>query len=98
IIHLDSSVKVDFVLRKSEEYRVVEFDRRKKVNFDGIELFIVSKEDLILSKLIWQKDSDSELQKRDIKHLLEPYYDEKYLIEWIKKLNLYNLFMDIKNG
>lgn len=98
IIHLDSSVKVDFVLRKSEEYRVVEFDRRKKVNFDGIELFIVSKEDLILSKLIWQKDSDSELQKRDIKHLLESYYDEKYLIEWIKKLNLYNLFMDIKNG
>jgi hypothetical protein len=97
LIHLESSVKVDFVVRKSEEYRVVEFNRRKKVKIDGIELFVVSKEDLILSKLIWLKDSDSELQKRDILNLLESFYDKEYLFEWAKKLNLYTLLMSLKN-
>jgi hypothetical protein len=97
LIHLESSVKVDFVVRKSEEYRVVEFNRRKKVKIDGIELFVVSKEDLILSKLIWLKDSDSEVQKRDILNLLESFYDKEYLFEWAKKLNLYTLLMSLKN-
>jgi len=97
LIHLGSSIKIDFVIRKSEEYRIVEFNRRRKVKFSGIELFIVSKEDLILSKLSWAKDSDSELQKRDIKNLLTSAYDKEYLYEWAKKLDLYNFLMSVKN-
>ncbi len=97
LIHLGSSIKIDCVIRKPEEYRIVEFNRRKKVKFSGVELFIVSKEDLILSKLSWAKDSNSELQTRDIKSLLISDYDKNYLFEWAKKMDIYNFLMRIIN-
>ena len=97
LIHRDSSVKIDFVVRKPEEYRLAEFNRREKVAFSGIDLYIVSKEDLILSKLKWAEESNSDLQIRDIKSLLNTGYDEAYLLEWAKKLNLYNFLMSLKN-
>ena len=97
LIHRDSSVKIDFVVRKPEEYRLVEFNRREKVSFSGIDLYIVSKEDLILSKLNWAKESGSDLQVRDIKSLLNTGHDEIYLWEWAKKLNLYNFLLSIKD-
>jgi len=97
LIHRDSSVKIDFVVRKPEEYRIIEFNRRKKVTFSDIDLYIVSKEDLILSKLNWAKESNSELQIRDIKNLLNFGYDEKYLFEWAKNLNLYDFLMSVKD-
>jgi len=97
LIHLKSSVKVDCIIRKQEEYRVVEFNRREKIKFSGIDIFIVSKEDLILSKLVWAKDSESELQVRDIKSLLNTGYDKDYLFEWATKLNLYDFLMSLKD-
>jgi hypothetical protein len=97
LIHLESLIKIDFIIRKPEEYRIVEFNRRRRVVFPDLEVFIVSKEDLIISKLNWAKDSDSELQKRDIKNLLNTDYDKNYLFEWSKRLNLYNFLMRIKD-
>ena len=97
LIHLKSSVKVDCIIRKPEDYRVVEFNRRRKIKFSGIDIFIVSKEDLILSKLDWAKDSESDLQIRDIRGLLSTGYDRDYLFEWAKKLNLYNFLMSLKD-
>ena len=41
----------------------------------GIELWIVSPEDLILSKLDWARDTRSELQLRDVRHLLAAAFD-----------------------
>jgi len=48
----------------------------------------VSKEDLIISKLDWSKDSGSERQKDDIRNLALTGYDEIYLEGWIEKLGL----------
>ena len=44
--------------------------------------WIVSREDLILSKLLWARDSESELQLRDVKSLLEDTSDQEYLKSW----------------
>lgn len=92
IIHLASSIKIDFIIRKNEIYRKIEFNRRKKIQLSDFELYIVSKEDLIISKLIWFKDSESELQKRDISNLISTTYDKNYLYEWIDRLNLKDIF------
>ncbi|MDZ7645598.1 MAG: hypothetical protein U5K76_16055 [Woeseiaceae bacterium] len=46
---------------KSAEYRQVEFSRRQPVEIRGIKTWIVSREDLILSKLVWARETDSEL-------------------------------------
>ena len=71
IIHLKEVIKIDFIIRKNTEYRKTEFERRKKVEIDGMGVFIVSIEDLIISKLLCGKDSHSELQIRDVKNLLK---------------------------
>lgn len=49
------------------EYRHAEFERRKSVEFAGISTWITSREDLILSKLVWARDTGSEMQLRDVR-------------------------------
>ena len=57
LIHHESVIKVDFIVRKQSDYRQVEFERRQKVSILDFTTYIVSKEDLIISKLWWTKDS-----------------------------------------
>jgi len=54
----------------------------------------VSKEDLIISKLFWAKDSDSELQLGDVKNLVATGYDSTYLEYWTRELGLNNLLTE----
>ena len=88
VIHLPTVVKIDLIPRKEGDYRRTEFERRRKVNFAGVELWIVSGEDLVLSKLEWARDSGSELQMRDVRHLLEAPLDKAYLEAWAARLGL----------
>lgn len=90
-----SSYKIDFIVRKNDEYRITEFERREKSDVLGVDAYIVSIEDLIISKLIWIQELQSEKQIEDIKNLLEnPSVDKAYLHHWISKLKLttFNLF------
>jgi hypothetical protein len=89
-----TSFKIDFIIKKHTPFRDEEFRRRKKVNFLGTQLWIVAIEDLILSKLIWIQELESDLQKRDIiSLLLNNITDKNYINSWIDKLHLntYNL-------
>jgi len=70
IIHQKKLVKIDVIIRKREEYRLLEFKRRRKVTIHGHPVWIVSKEDLILSKLAWAAGSESSRQLEDVKNLL----------------------------
>jgi hypothetical protein len=85
-------IKADFIVKKDSDYRRLEFSRRKPVELDGQKIYIVSIEDLILSKLVWGKDSDSEFQLRDITNLLDSAekLDWEYLEKWATKLNVKN--------
>jgi hypothetical protein len=88
VIHLPTVVKIDLIPRKDTEYREIEFQRRRKVDFAGVPLWIVSPEDLVISKLEWGRESRSELQMRDVRHLLETPLDRAYLNEWAGRLGL----------
>lgn len=79
LIHNESVVKVDMILRKNEDYRICEFLRKQKITISTNEIYICAKEDLIISKLIWAVDSKSEKQKNDIINLLKTGYDNCYL-------------------
>jgi hypothetical protein len=98
IIHNETVTKVDFVIRKNTEYRLLEFERRKSINLFDIPTFIVSIEDLIVSKLYWMKDSASNIQKKDISLLLSSQYDKEYVNHWTSKLGLSVLLKEILNG
>jgi hypothetical protein len=79
LIHQDSVIKVDGIVRKNEAYREEEFARRKRITIADFQTWIVSLEDLILSKLYWARDSHSELQLRDVRNLLRRDCDNDYL-------------------
>lgn len=98
IIHTGSVVKVDFIIRKNSEYRQVEFERRQKISVNNRSIYIVSKEDLMISKVFWAKDSNSDLQKNDIKNLVQSGYDKDYLEKWLKKLGIDKFFKEFIDG
>ena len=94
LIHQESVIKVDCIIRKQNEYRRVEFERRQKISIRDFSTFITSKEDLIISKLFWAKDSHSEIQLGDVRNLLATGYDAAYLQHWTRKLRLDNLLQE----
>lgn len=96
IIHLASVVKIDLIPCKESDYRRLEFKRRRRVDFAGVGLWIASREDLILSKLEWARESRSELQMRDVRQLLEGPLDGAYLSLWAHRLGLDALLGEAK--
>ena len=82
LIHEESVIKVDCIIRKKIEYRRVEFERRERISILDFATFIVSKEDLIISKLFWAKDSHSVLQLGDVRNLLATDLHAAYLRGW----------------
>ncbi|MGC3990477.1 MAG: hypothetical protein QM796_12510 [Chthoniobacteraceae bacterium] len=94
LIHQESIIKVDCIVRKSSPYRQMEFERRQRIQIEDFSTWIVSKEDLIISKLEWAKPSHSELQLRDVKNLAETGFDVEYLEHWTKELGLYSLWQE----
>jgi hypothetical protein len=95
LMHLESGVKIDLIVRKSAEYRQVEFARRQPVAISGIRTWIVSREDLTLSKLVWALQSNSELQRRDIQQLLEGAIDLDYIRKWAPRLGVATLLDEL---
>jgi hypothetical protein len=88
IIHLETVIKVDFIIRKNREYRILEFNKRKKMKLEDQEISVVSLEDLIISKLYWAKDSFSEMQIKDIVSLIDLDFDMDYVEKWCASLGL----------
>ena len=87
-IHQGTLIKVDFMVRKSEDYRLHEFTRRQRLRVADFELWVVSKEDLILSKLHWARESASQRQIADVENLIATGCDTDYLKAWSAALNL----------
>lgn len=95
LIHNESVIKVDCIVRKPTEYRLNEFNRRQRIKIQDFETWIVTKEDLILSKLFWAKDSHSELQLRDVKNLVSTGCDRAYIEHWTNELGVAKLWQEI---
>lgn len=84
-----SGMKIDFMIKKSSPYRKLEFERRQFTELFGHKVWIVSVEDLIISKLIWIQELQSGRQMEDIKMLLtNEGVDRKYIRKWINELGL----------
>lgn len=81
-IHPASGLKVDFWVLKNELYSREQIKRGKIKKINGQQVKFISSEDLILSKLIWYKNSNSERQLEDIKSVLK--IQKKLDIEYIK--------------
>lgn len=91
LIHNDAVIKVDCVVLKTDAYRQEEFARRRQINLGDFKTWIVSREDLVLSKLFWAKDSKSEMQLVDVRNLLTAEVDIEYLRSRAKILEVEEL-------
>lgn len=92
VIHQETAFKIDLVIKKTDEFQQNAFSRRRKQDFYGKEIDVISLEDLIISKLLWAKDSLSEKQLTDVENLLQNDFDAAYMDFWISKLGLGDLF------
>ena len=96
LIHQESVIKVDCIIRKASPYRLAEFARRQQITIEDFSTWIATKEDLIISKLFWAKDSRSEMQLRDVKNLASTGYDAGYVERWTQSLGLLTLWDECK--
>ena len=89
-------VKVDFIIKKSSAYQQTEFSRRRKVLIEQLPMWFVSPEDLLISKLIWAKDSRSEMQLNDVRNLVKTSdcLDFEYINKWIRELDLEQIYKE----
>jgi hypothetical protein len=97
LLHEDSVIKVDFIVRKQSTYRLAEFERRQRITIEDFATWIVSKEDLIISKLDWARDSRSDRQFDDIRNLIASGCDAAYIQRWTEALGLASLWQELQS-
>ena len=98
VIHNEWIIKADFIIRKNDEYRRLEFSRRREIQIAGVSMTFVSPEDLVLSKLAWSKASGSELQLRDVRTLVSSVstLDWPYLEQWAATISVSTLLQEVR--
>jgi hypothetical protein len=88
--------KIDCIVIKESDFARESFGRRRRVAASGVEFWTSTKEDLILAKLNWAKDTHSEMQIRDIANLTASEYDSVYVTKWIERLELGGIWNEVE--
>lgn len=91
LFNLDKLVKVDLIVRKDDPFQRHQFNRRLRHDLGGCSVWVIGKEDLILSKLLWARFTESAFQLRDVRKLLASGADEAYLDQWSVALGIADL-------
>jgi hypothetical protein len=95
VLNNQTILKIDCVVLRESEYELNAFARREKVDYSGdFNVWIISKEDLILSKLIWAKNTKSERQMLDVASIIRNDYDKDYIEKWSRKLGVEELLRE----
>ncbi|OQY07447.1 MAG: hypothetical protein B6I25_01855 [Planctomycetales bacterium 4572_13] len=91
VIDIQLGHKADLIVRKDRPYSQQEFLRKTRANFLGIDTYVLSPEDSILSKLEWSKGRQSQTQFKDALGVLiaqKDALDFDYLKKWAKELGI----------
>lgn len=101
VIDTATGWKIDLIFRKSRAFDQEEFRRRLPARLDGIQLFVASAEDVVISKLEWSKLGGSQRQIEDVGRVLAVQWaalDQDYLRKWIAELQLQEQWKDAKRS
>lgn len=95
VIDVSSGWKVDVIFAKQRSFSRMELTRRVRANVLGVDLFLASAEDTVLSKLEWAKLGGSERQVRDASGIVElqgTALDRAYIEGWLDELGVRDLW------
>lgn len=87
--------KIDCIIGKDTEFARWTFRRRIRSRIADVEVWVTTKEDLILAKLNWARDTHSAMQIRDIANLTDSDYDADYIDQWIEDLGLQTIWSKV---
>jgi hypothetical protein len=96
VINHEYGGKLDCIVMKDTDFARASFARRYKVTVSGIEFWTTTREDLVVAKLSWARDTHSEMQIRDIANLTSTEYDSDYVAGWIERLDLRNIWSEVE--
>lgn len=91
IMDRDTGWKIDLIFRKSTNFGLEEFKRRRKIELHGLPVFVASPEDVIIAKLQWAKLGASQRQIEDagaVLKVLGHELDMAYLEKWVLELEV----------
>jgi len=91
VIDLEGGWKADLIICKDRPFNRQEFERRRQIDAMGQMLWVVSPEDIILSKLEWMKGRESEVQYSDALGVAITQWanlDLEYLHKWAGSLSV----------
>ncbi|HTY87537.1 MAG TPA: hypothetical protein VMB80_08740 [Candidatus Acidoferrum sp.] len=94
LIHRGSRLKVNCIICRQIKYRLIEFSRRQRLLVENFKTWVVSKEDLIISKLHWIRQSPSERHLRDVRALIATGCDSDYIDRWTEALGIFKLWQE----
>jgi hypothetical protein len=83
--------KVDYIVRHDRPFSRAEFDRRRSAEVLGTRTFLPTVEDMVVAKLEWAEQSDSDRQLRDVIGMLDvagEAIDLAYVDGWAERLGL----------
>ncbi len=92
IIHPGSGLKIDIFVNRDTPYDRLRLERRRRLPLvPGQDAWFARAEDVILYKLIYYREGQSELHLRDAIGILRVSGDEldsRYVAEWVERLGL----------
>jgi hypothetical protein len=89
IIDNKTGFKIDFIIRKNTDYYKNAFNRKKRIKEFDTELWVIQIDDLIIAKIFWIQQFQSDVHIQDIQNLLlNPEINLSYIKEWCYKLKL----------
>ena len=91
ILDMERGWKIDIIFQKSGAFHQQAFSRRRAAQIEGVDVFALTPEDVIISKLEWAKMGASLRQIEDVAGVLKVQQnslDRSYVEKWITKLEL----------
>lgn len=99
IIDLATGWKADLIVRKDRPFSREELSRRQRARILGIDLWLASPEDTILSKLEWAKGTGSTRQLDDVRGIQAARaqeLDTTYIDRWAAALGVTALWSGVR--
>lgn len=92
IIHPDSGLKIDIFVNRDTPYDRLRLERRQRLPLlPGRDAWFARVEDVILYKLIYFREGQSEIHLRDVVGMLrvsEDQIDSRYVADWAERLGV----------